>query len=113
MPEKLIRANLLRLTPVGTDMKDAIAVIESNKKWEIMYISNEFGYMLTLGGMPETYYPRYSPDILPEKIIGKQSIRATLGSYRTIFITSVVAFWGFDENSKLIDIHVRKEVDAL
>lgn len=107
--EDRIRANLLRHTPIGTDMDDAIKFIKNNKNWEIDHISNESGYTLRWG-RPEEPSP---DDIALGRTIGKQSIRITIGEYKIIFITSVVVFWGFDENSKLIDLHVRKDVDAL
>lgn len=46
-------------------------------------------------------------------IVGKKNIRSDLGDYSTIFTTNVTVFWGFDEQSKLIDIWVWKTVDAL
>ena len=47
-------------------------------------------------------------------IIGKQSISASLGEYRSFpFLrTSVMGYWGFDEAGKLIDVWVWKTTDA-
>lgn|SRR5690554_5014118 len=47
--------------------------------------------------------------------IWASSISANLGEYSLFpfFITSVVAFYGFDEEYTLVDIFVRKSVDSL
>ena len=49
--EKRIRANMLKLTPIGTGMEDVIKVIESNKKWRIRYTFDK-GYSILGGGQP-------------------------------------------------------------
>jgi hypothetical protein len=39
--------------------------------------------------------------------------RYWLGEYRTVFATDVVATFCFDENDRLVSVHVRKLVDSL
>ena len=48
------------------------------------------------------------------KTVGVNSIRVHLGDYWTFpfFRTSVTAFWGFDEDGKLIEIWVWKTTDS-
>jgi hypothetical protein len=46
-------------------------------------------------------------------IIGEKSMRVYLGSHRIGFVTGVSVFYAFDEDSKLIDIAVLKEIDSL
>jgi hypothetical protein len=101
--EARIRENILALTPIGTGMEDVIKVIENNKKWEINHINYESGYGIDKDGRPgENRNTR----------IGEKSIRVYLGSYRNIFETGVLVYFGFDENSKLIDAAVRKDTDG-
>ena len=105
-----IRGNMLKLTPVGMSMEDVLKVIESNKKWETMYVSHEHG--IPQGELGKAGTP-----------IGEKSIRAHIGEYtgkwyfdgnilHTIYIASlkeyVDVFWAFDEDSKLIEIYVVK-----
>ena len=52
------------------------------------------------------------PTVSGYSVIGEKSISVLIGEYRTIFTTSVTVFWGFDENSKLIDIYVWKVNDV-
>ena len=107
--DERIRAYMLKRTPVGTNMEDVINIIEKNKKWKIDTISNNGGYMLQHGS--PTFVTPYNIDF--GGAIGTQSIRANLGEYRNIFVTDVLVFFGFDENSRLVDLHVRKDIDAL
>ena len=86
-----LRNNILKLTPIGSSMEDVIAVIESNEKWGNPYIDYDHGY------------PEYG-----ETRIGVQSIRVSLGEYYDPFIVFVTAFWGFDNDGKLVDIHVQQ-----
>ena len=96
-PSKYIREYLLELTPIGTSIEDVLEVIYKNEEWRIDRINYEQGYI------EET------------RIIGEKSIRVMIGEYKKSFdfYTAVEVSWGFDENSKLIDIYVRKDVDAL
>ncbi len=102
-----IRNDILRLTPIGTSMEDVIKIVKSKREWEIDYISHDHGYR-----RPGT--PEHSDIALGrETIVGEKSIRVFVGEYRNIFITSVSVFWGFDKNSKLIEIYVWKDTDGL
>ena len=47
------------------------------------------------------------------KTICSQSIRIHLGEYRNLFRVDVIAYLGFDDEAKLIDVHVAKEKDSL
>ncbi len=95
--EKKIKEDILKLTPIGMNMKDVIKIIEKQAEWEIDYISYEHGY------------DRLEDDVS----IGEKSIRAFIGEYRNIFLTSVTVFWAFNKNSKLIDVYIWKSIDAL
>jgi len=98
--EERIREDILALTPIGSSMEDVIEVIDSNEWW------NWFGNINHYSGFSS------ADRTTPNARVGEQSIRILLGEYRNIFITSVVAFWGFDEDGYLIDIRIRKDVDT-
>jgi len=97
--EKSLRKMILKKTPIGSNMDDVIKYINSKKKWKVAWISYDSGF--------------YHQGIFPEKVIGSKSIRVNIGEYGLIFKTSVTVFWGFNEDSKLIDIWVWKTVDAI
>jgi len=93
--EEDMRETILELTPIGMSMDDVIKVIEDKDEWKLRHIWHEYGYR------------DYS-----QGEIGVKSIRVYLGEYN-LSTTGVSVFWGFDENSKLIDVYVLKESDAL
>jgi len=108
-----VREYLFEFTPIGMSMEDVIKVIKNNEEWETDYIDYESGY-----GVDEWGAPSESGKIR----IGEKGIRVTIGFYsaftRTAKVlgfaeTAVTAFYGFDEDSKLINISVRKDTDAV
>lgn len=93
----LIREKFLLDKPIGTPISEIEHWLAGEKKLRYEKIN---------AGFRKSYPP-------PPAVIGVQSIEANLGEYRTIFVTSVVAYWGFDERGKLVDVWVRKTTDAL
>jgi hypothetical protein len=97
MPEPFIEKSLLKMAPLGSSSDEVLLKLKAKG----------FHPMLT----PTGFYKQKNP-AKPE-VIGTSSIHVELGEYRTLFVTSVSAFWGFDKSGKLIDVWVWKEVDAL
>lgn len=95
-----IRESMLKLTPIGTSMDDVLKVIKDNEKWETMYVSFENGFSKPGSRNPCT-------------IVGDKLVRVLAGRYIDFFKVSVSVYWGFDENSKLIDICVNKVSSSL
>ena len=94
--EEEIKVNILKLAPIGTNMDEVIQVIECNETWEWQGHINPNGFPADVNGDP----------------IGEKTIKVILGSYRNIFKTYVVFWWAFDENSKLIEVFVRKQISG-
>jgi len=101
-----IGKNILKLTPIGTSMEEVLEYAEK-KGWEIWYVSYEFGFLKQYG-----YWTleEHSDNVN----IGEKSIGVVASRYKTYFFidTVVKIFWGFDENSKLIEISVSKEFNV-
>ncbi len=91
-----IRNKLLQNTPPGTSITEVNSYFKNNNFKKIIYYDNGF----------------YDHDISSSSI-GEKYYRVLLGEYRILFITSVTAFWVFNEENKLIDIYVWKTTDAL
>lgn len=97
--ESHIRSQLLVSAPLGTSLENVEQYI-LEEEWEINWVSKESGFN----------HQRFSPS----RVIGSKSIRANLGDYQGIpFKANVTVFWGFDDQSKLIDIWVWKTWDGL
>jgi len=124
--EEKIRESILEITPIGMDMEEVLEIIEKNKKWEVADIEHEYGYEI-IDGIP---YYNYSDQ--GDNIVGSKSIRGFVGKYTgeydslerfweegitaalyLFFETYVEVYWGFDENSKLIDVCVWKYTNAI
>lgn len=105
--QNYIKNDILKITPIGTKMEDVINIIKDKRQWEIDYISYDHGY--NRPGKPDP------SDIAlgRETIVGEKSIRVFVGEYTNVFTTSVTVFWGFDDNSRLIDVYVWKDTDSL
>ena len=88
-------------------MDDVIDYIVE-KKWDIVYISDAHGFHKQYGYWTLNIHPN-------DAFVGEKSIRVLAGRYKSyLFVdTYVTVFWGFDEDSKLIDIAVLRDFDVL
>ena len=107
--EEKIRADILRITPIGMNMEDVIVVIENNTGWEVLHTFSQ-GYT---EGRWFVRGPHQSPYVRGHDIaiVGVKSMEVHIGSYNFLLFaleTRVSIFMGFDEDSKLVDIGVRK-----
>ena len=94
-----IRETLLDFTPIGMNKEDVIKIIKDNEEWKVN-VNHDYGYSAS----------GYT--------VGKTSASAMIGEYRItksfgIGMTAVTVYWGFDEDSKLVDIYVSKCTDAI
>jgi len=106
LPEE-IKIIFLEFTPVGTSMEDVLYVIKDNEEWESGYVNDKQGYTVFRGRVGD-----YIPNDLESYFVGVKSIRATVGTYYNGYLlTHVEIFWGFDEDSNLVDLDVRKTTD--
>ncbi|MBQ8514068.1 MAG: hypothetical protein IJ496_01550 [Ruminococcus sp.] len=103
-PEKMLRQQLLRQTPVGTDIDEVIQYLESQDEWEIIYVNHTAGYHY-FDGRP------YEAGVGAE--IGEQSIRVYLGEYRNPLAVDVNVFYAFDGDGKLMDAAIMKSIDSI
>ena len=105
-PRFMVRNHVLRLTPMGTHIDDAAAIIEGIGGWRMARVNYERGFLLpapsdpfgdAVGYMSIRVWARpYWPGNLP--IIG------------LLAQTSTSIFWGFDADGKLTDVYVWKSV---
>jgi hypothetical protein len=85
--------------PISTQFADVKKYIEK-KGWKIDSVDENNGF--------------WDQRTRPNKEVGVKSIRASLGDYQGIpFMANVTVFWGFDKDSRLIDIWVWKTWDGL
>jgi hypothetical protein len=101
--EDTIKEKLLTQIPLGTDMNEAIDFAKKKKGWSDIKINDTNGYPSSMGiglSVGEKHFSVYAGDY-----------RSILNLY--LFAVDVRIYFGFNENSELIDIRVRKMIDSL
>jgi len=103
LPSNILRRRLLCSTPMGTSMTDVRKFLVEKR-----LIINPNGELN--GGIPYSW-AKMKPH--PKRVSSK-CVYTTLGWYTGIpFRVGVQVFWGFDDQSRLVDIWVRKGYDGL
>jgi hypothetical protein len=99
-----MRADVLKTTPIGMSMEDVVWRANSNRLG-IHHIDNEFGYALS-GRASWSFFP-------DEVVVGEKSVRGFFrdSSNPEFPVSGIQIFWGFDENSKLIDVYIWMPVE--
>jgi hypothetical protein len=94
-PADEIRSALLREKPLGTQIEEVQRWLATEKGLNVK--KAETGYFTPRG-----------------QTVGLRSLSTSLGEYLSygVLATSVEAFWAFDQSGALVDVWVRKSVDA-
>jgi hypothetical protein len=95
-----IRGGLEKAIPIGSHIDDVEQVLQRMYPSQMMKSSLGF-YKVEGGGLAKT--------------VGVSSIRVHLGEYWSLllFRTAVDAFFGFDENGRLVEIWVWKNAEGI
>ena len=108
---KRVLNDTLKLTPMGTHIDDVAAIVKSQTiiknatESRAPIIRYDSGYVNPRGEVPG--WPTISGS---RSIVGYKSITV---AYRTHFYMYISIYWGFDEDGKLIDVFVAKDLDML
>jgi len=100
-PAPMIRNHILRHTPIGMCMEEAIEVIESRRRWGDPVINPDDGF-----SHPSRFV--YRPDgRITAATVGEQSVQIRHVFSRPLLLArNVRILWGFDESGKLIEVYV-------
>ena len=113
-PDALLRTHVLRTLPIGTNISDAVYIVENHSQWQssrrIRGLVHDVGVQLPYHGH-RPMLPIFTSAEIGSigRLIGEQSMVLYLGTYRTAFFgipSSVEAFVAFDGNSELIEIFI-------
>jgi hypothetical protein len=95
-----IESYLLQKTPLGSSEEEVISYLrEGGARLQI-----EDPWRGNVA--PNTGHP-------PNTVAGSSYIDAVVGEYRLVFTTSVEAYYIFDSDRRLVEIAIRKTIDAL
>ncbi len=105
---------VLRKIPIGTGMEEVVAITEK-ESWEIREMNNEHGLRINDNGSVAIA----SKDEMLNgaennrvRIVGEKAMVIELGEFYGPFHTAVFAYLAFDENQELVEVSIRRDIDA-
>lgn len=100
--EEALRQSLLAEMPLGTPMETVEAWVGA-RRWQHVRVDREHGFF------------KNAPQTKDWATIGRKSITARLGDYVSFpvgLVTAVQVSWGFDEQGRMIAVHIVKSADG-
>ena len=107
---------VLKQIPIGTSWNDSVRIIESNE-WKIKENNMECGLIIYSSGYAcyateEAIYFSQNKAQSTSQVVGEKVMFIELGEYYGPFHTAVFAYLAFDEDDKLIEIAIRRDIDS-
>lgn len=114
-PNDSVRNYVLKKIPIGTNWDDAVEIIDQ-KRWLIKEVNLEGGLRINDGAgyaeFASSEEMRNGSENDDIRIVGLKSMFVELGSFYGPFDTFVFAYIAFDENSELVEVSIRRDIDA-
>jgi hypothetical protein len=115
-PNEAVRNYVFKQISTGTSWDDAIESI-NDKGWEVKITDTEHG--LRINDAAGNAYFATDDEITNDeggssniRIFGVKSMFVELGEFYGPFHTAVFAYLAFDENDKLVEVSIRRDIDA-
>lgn len=105
---------VLRKIPIGTGMEEVVTVAEK-EAWEIRDLYNERGLRINDNGSVSVASKDEMLDGAENnrvRIVGEKAMVIELGEFYGPFHTAVFAYLAFDENQELVEVSIRRDIDA-
>lgn len=106
---------VLRKIPIGTSMEAVVAIAEK-ESWEIREMHNERGLRIndSSGNVSVASKDEMLNGVENNRvrIVGEKAMVIKLGEFYAPFHTAVFAYLAFDENCELVEVSIRRDIDA-
>ena len=106
---------VLRKIPIGTSM-EAVVTIAEKESWEIRDTNNECGLCINdrAGSVSAASKDEMinGVEYKNDRIVGEKAMVIKLGEFYAPFHTAVFAYLAFDENCELVEVSIRRDIDA-
>ena len=106
---------VLRKIPIGTRMEAVVAIAEK-ESWEIREMHNERGLRIndSSGNVSVASKDEMLNGVENNRvrIVGEKAMVIKLGEFYAPFHTAVFAYLAFDENCELVEVSIRRDIDA-
>lgn len=115
-PNEAVLSYFYRKVPVGTSWDEVLEIID-DKGWEIKKLDTEHGLCIYDGAgatafATEDRLARREKSASESRVVGAKSMFVELGEFYGPFHNAVFVYIAFDEDDKLIEIVIRRDVDS-
>ncbi len=110
-PNEAVRSYVFRQMQIGTSWGDALEII-NDEKWEIRGKDTEHGLRINDSAGNVSFASDDEIITANIRIVGVKSMCVELGEFYGPFHTAVFAYLAFDENDKLIEVKIRRDIDS-
>jgi len=115
-PNKAVRSYVMRKIPVGTSWNETLEIIEK-KGWEIELLNTDGGLCINDAASSTSFAStdemQNGSDNENDRIVGVKAMFVELGEYYGPLDTAVFAYLAFDENDKLVEVTIRRDIDGI
>ena len=106
---------VLRKVPIGTSMEEVVTITKK-ESWEIRDTNNECGLCINdrAGSVSVASKDEMinGVEYKNDRIVGEKAMVIKLGEFYAPFHTAVFAYLAFDENCELVEVSIRRDIDA-
>ncbi len=110
-PNEAVRSYVFRQMQIGTSWGDALEII-NDEKWGIREKDTEHGLRINDSAGNVSFASDDEIITANIRIVGVKSMCVELGEFYGPFHTAVFAYLAFDENDKLIEVAIRRDIDG-
>ncbi len=115
-PNEAVRSYFYRKVPVGTSWDEVLEIID-DKGWKIKELDTEHGLCIYDGAgatafATEDRLARREKSPSKSRVVGVKSMFVELGEFYGPFHNAVFVYIAFDEDDKLIEVTIRRDIDS-